>query len=376
MKNKPVRIVLVATNDLEGDQRLHKMALSLKKMGWAPSLIGRQCKGSKELRRPYPVERLRLLFNKGPLFYSCFNLRIFIILLLRRAELFVANDLDTLPGVWAASKLRGIPMVYDSHEYFTEVPELVNRKGIKKIWKNIEKFIQPGLSCVITVNDSIAQLFRDEYGNEVSVISNFPSEEAPEPAPGSLPPGFSGKPLIIYQGAVNKGRGLEELLRALPLLPECRIIIAGGGDLLGKIMKMADHMGLSNRIHFTGKLPFEELRWYTRQARIGVSLEQDIGLNYRYSLPNKLFDYMKEGLPVVASDLPEISRVVRESVSGILISDFSPSSLAGAIGKLLEDQQLYSRLSENALSKSALYTWEGQEQRLHEIYSRALEGRR
>jgi glycosyltransferase involved in cell wall biosynthesis len=139
---------------------------------------------------------------------------------------------------------------------------------------------------------------------------------------------------------------------------------------------MAVSLNLAEQIYFTGRLSFEELNWYTHQADIGVSLEQDIGLNYRLSLPNKLYDYMNAGLPVVASDLPEIGRLVREADFGILVAEYSPKFLAEAIRNIWEDRSLYKQYSENALMNSSLYTWETQEKDLYDLYQRAIKSAR
>ncbi|MCK5700163.1 MAG: glycosyltransferase family 4 protein [Cyclobacteriaceae bacterium] len=367
------RIVLVVSNDLEGDQRLHKMAGSLQKKAWDLLLIGRMLPDSLPLSRPYKVKRLKLLFKKGPVFYACFNIRIFFRLLFTRASLFVANDLDTLTGVWCASKLRRIPIVYDSHEYFTRVPELESRKKVQKIWKYIERRIQPRLKHIITVNDSIAAIFRNEYKQDITVIKNMPLKSPAKFAQGNLPSGFSDNPIIIYQGAVNMGRGLEELIKAMPYLEEFNLLLVGGGDLLESLKLIVDQE-LNKRIHFTGRIPFESLGWYTAQASIGVSLEQDMGLNYRLSLPNKLFDYLHAGLPVVASDLPEIRKLVEDVDFGLLVSDFSPVALSKSIRSLWEDKKMYKRFRENALARASEYMWEGQEDKLLEVYEKALQG--
>ena len=366
------RIILVVTNDLEGDQRLHKMASSLQKQGWEPILIGRILPDSKPLYRTYKVLRKKFLFSKGPIFYACFNIRIFIHLFFARADLFVANDLDTLSGVWCASRMRRIPMVYDSHEYFTEVPELVDRKMVKRIWKYIEKTIQPRLQNVITVNESIAEIFRVEYGQEVTVIKNLPIMSHPEIKPGHLPKYFKGKPIIIYQGAVNVGRGIEEMVRAMGILVEFNLLIVGGGDKLSEIEGLVKSEGLDDRVYFTGRVPFDSIAWYTSQAKIGISLEQDIGLNYRLALPNKLFDYMQAGIPVLASNLPEIRRVVEETGFGIVISDFSPASIAEEIRKIILVEDLYQSLKSRAIQSISLYSWEGQEDVLFQHYRNAL----
>jgi len=354
------------------EKRLHKMASSLEKQAWEPVLIGRILPGSKPLSRSYKIIRKRLLFKKGPVFYACFNIRIFIHLMFIKADLFVANDLDTLPGVWCASSLRRIPIVYDSHEYFTEVPELVNRKIIKSIWKNIEKIIQPRLKNVITVNESIATIFREEYHQDVTVISNLPIINHSEAIMGHLPAGFNERPIIIYQGAVNIGRGIEELVFAMHHLLDFNLLIVGDGDKLSEIMLLVKKENLADRVYFTGRVSFDSLAWYTKQAVLGISLEQDMGLNYKLALPNKLFDYMNAGIPVLASNLPEISRVVKDTGFGILISDFSPESIAGGIRKIYNNKALYQELKRNAIQGVSRYSWEGQEELLIRHYHKAL----
>lgn len=371
-KSAPIRIVMLVTNDLEGDQRVHKMALSLLNNGWEPYIIGRKMADSKPLERVYPVKRIKMLFKRGPAFYTFFNARVFFRLLFTRANLFVANDLDTLVAAWLASVIRGVPVVYDSHEYFTEVPELVGRKKIQAVWKFIERKIQPRLKYVITVNDSIAELFRTEYPQEITIIRNLPMKDRAAPVPGSLPPGFTDRPVIIYQGAVNAGRGLEELLAAMHHLPAYNLIIAGGGDRLAHLRHLVAEQGLAKQVYFTGRVPFQLLQWYTLQASLGLSLEQDLGLNYRFSLPNKLFDYMHAGIPVVASDLPEIRKIVNEAGFGRLIKNFSPEALSSEIKEILEDKDLYREYCVNARNKAGDYCWESQEGILIDLYSRAL----
>jgi len=372
-KSVSKRIILVVTNDLEGDQRLHKVASSLQKYGWDPVLVGRLLPGSGPLSRSYKVIRKKLVFKRGPMFYACFNIRIFFYLLFQKADLFVANDLDTLPGVWCASRLRGKPIIFDSHEYFTEVPELLGRIKVQKVWKRIERRIQPRLKNVITVNESIAKLFRKEYNQEVTVISNFPNADPITPSLGHLPDGFTDKPIIIYQGAVNIGRGIEEMIFAMHDLAGFNFLIVGGGDKLEELRDLVKRENLVDRIYIVGRVPFESLPWYTKQATIGMSLEQDIGLNYRLALPNKLFDYMHAGIPVLASNLPEISRVVNDAACGVIISGFSPEEISEGIDKIHSDKQIYKELKGNALRNASKYTWGNQENALIDHYMRALD---
>lgn len=356
------RVFLAVTNDLSGDQRVHKVALSLISFGYEPVLIGRLLPGSAPLNRDYSCVRFRLPFRKGPLFYLTYNIRLFLFLIFNRAGIFLANDLDTLPAVYLAGKVRGKRVVYDSHEYFTEVPELVNRPMVRKIWEWIEKRIFPRLESVYTVNDSIAGIYSMKYGVPVGVVRNVPSADRPPTVAGALPAGFTDFPVILYQGAVNVGRGLEEMIRAMAFLPDCRFLVAGDGDIRKAMQELVSGMGLEERIFFTGRLPFEQLAWYTKQASLGISLEQDIGLNYHYALPNKIFDYLHAGLPVIASDLPEIRQVVEKADFGMIVDRFDPEYLSSTILSILADKKRLERWRNNALKAAPEYTWENEQQ--------------
>jgi glycosyltransferase involved in cell wall biosynthesis len=354
-------VVLAVTNDLTGDQRVHKVAISLLKAGAAPVLVGRRLPASKPLARSYQCIRFNLIFRKGPLFYLNYNVRLFWFLLFAKADIFVSNDLDTLAAVFLAGRLRGKKIVYDSHEYFTEVPELVNRKGVRRIWELLEQLIFPKLTSVYTVNQSIASIYKEKYGTPVEVIRNLPPASRPEPSPGFLPGSFDGHPIILYQGAVNVGRGLEEMIKAMELMPEMRLLIAGDGDIRKPLEGLVEELRLTEHVFFTGMVPFENLCWYTRQALIGISIEQDIGLNYRYALPNKLFDYMQAGLPVLASDLPEIKQVVEEAAFGKVVSCFEPAFLAETILEMTANPGQMQQWKLNAVKAFPKFTWEKQE---------------
>ncbi len=356
------RVIIAVTNDLSGDQRIHKVAVSLIGLGYEPVLAGRLLPESSVLTRIYKCKRFRIPARKGPLFYILFNIRLFFYLLFSRAGLFLANDLDTLPAVFLAGFIRRKKVVYDSHEYFTEVPELVGRPRVKSVWEFIEKLIFPHLKWVYTVNRSIANIYAVKYGVQVGVIRNVPFAQRPIPVIGVLPQGFTDGPVIMYQGAVNVGRGLEEVIRAMPMMPDCRFLIAGDGDIRKLLENLVKELDLGNRIHFTGRVPFEELSWYTKQATLGISLEQDIGLNYHYALPNKLFDYLHAGIPVIASDLPEIRQVVEDTQAGFIVDRFDPESLSQTILSILNNGELMKTWRQNALASAPQYIWEKEQE--------------
>ena len=160
MSEKKRKIIVSVTNDLTYDQRVGKVCMSLHNQGYEICLVGRLLKDSAQIDRPYSVKRFKLLFNQGFLFYAFFNLRLFIFLLFSKGDIYHANDLDTLLANWLASKIKKKKLVYDTHEYFTGVPEIQDRPSVKKVWEAIEKKIFPTLKHVFTVNSSIAVLMK------------------------------------------------------------------------------------------------------------------------------------------------------------------------------------------------------------------------
>ncbi len=324
------------------------------------------------LDRPYATHRMNLLFRKGPLFYAEYNLRLFLLLLTRKCNLLVSNDLDTLPANFLAHRLRNIPLVYDSHEYYTETPELINRPLVQGIWKWIEGLIFPRLIDTITVNDSIAGLFEKKYGKRPAVVRNIPRtgnvvikktrEELGLPA---------DKRIVLMQGAgINIQRGSEEAIEAIEHVPNAILLIIGSGDVIGELKKQAEQPSLKGKVMFLPKMPYPALMQYTRQADIGLTLDKDTNINYRFSLPNKLFDYIHAGIPVLASRLPEISRIVEGYNIGLITGSHDPGEIAAKINQMLSDSESRRIWKENLAKASEALNWENEETVLKAIYQK------
>jgi glycosyltransferase involved in cell wall biosynthesis len=366
------RIIVSVTNDLVTDQRVDRVCNSLVKMGFEVLLVGRKRKDSLPLdQRAYSMHRMKLLFSKGPLFYAEYNTRLFFFLLMKKIDILVSNDLDTLPANYCVSRLRSKEIVYDSHEYYTETPELVNRKLVQAIWKRIEKSLFPRIKNVYTVNESIAQLFRNKYKADVHVIRNVPYRQEYKKEKNKHELGLpENKRIILLQGAgINIQRGTEEMIAAMKHIEGAVFVIIGGGDVLSTLKQQVVEMKLEDSVVFIPKMPFKELYQYSVHADIAVTLDKDTNINYRFSLPNKLFDYIQARVPVLASNLPEIKKVVDDYKIGKLLDSHDPEKLARAVKEMLSDQEQYEKWKENLRFASEELCWEREEEKLIQIYS-------
>jgi len=323
-------------NDLATDQRVGRVAKLLAEQGFEVTCIGRRLKKSPDLKNtPFKLRRYRMLISGGPLFYTFFNLRLLTTLLfVKKPVLLISNDLDTLPSNFLASRIRRVPLIYDSHELFTQVPELIHRKAVQSVWKFIERSLLPKLRYAVTVNYSIATIYRRLYGTRFRVVRNVP--EKLEHTPREENP--AAKQMIIYQGALNVGRGLELMIDAMHYLPHVQFVVVGAGDIEDELKGRVVQNKLSDRVEFRGRMMPEELRPLTLSADLGISLEEDLGLNYRYSLPNKIFDYIQSRVPVLCSALPEMSRIVDTYGVGISSKERDPEKLAGRIRYMLKER--------------------------------------
>ena len=319
-----------------------------------------------------------MIFKKGFLFYKFFNIRLFFFLLFHDYDLLVSNDLDTLLPNFLVSKLKKLQLVYDSHEYFTGVPEIQNRPLVKWVWKRIEKSIFPHLKYVMTVSDSIARQYETEYRVNPLTVRNI-SRKADNIVPYSRKE-LSIKPdhlLIILQGTgINTDRGGEELIDAVAGTENISLLVVGSGDMLNVLKNYVITNRISDRVKFFPKVPWNELMKYTKSADAGVCLDKDTNINYRFSLPNKLFDYIAAGIPVIASDLPEIRKIITENSCGIIIDRVVPELISDAFSKLIDNPVKLYELKRNALAAAEKLSWEIESKKVKELYEMVLRSRR
>jgi len=364
------RIIVSVTNDLITDQRVHRTCTTLTNEGFDIILVGRQLNPRFSVKRAYSTKRFKLPINNGPLFYALYNLRLFAFLLLNKADILLSNDLDTLPANYLASRIKGCKLIYDSHEYFCHVPELTDRPFVQNVWLAIERWIFPKLKNVITVNEVIAQLYYNEYHVDIHVIRNLPFS-IPENIINDLLSkkdlGIPEGKLIVYQGAVNKDRGLEEAAMAMQYVPGAILLIIGDGDIMQALRKLIQEEKLSDQVILIGKIHFEELYNYTVLADLGIALEKNTNLNYKYSLSNKLFDYIHASIPILSSSLPGSKKLFEKYDIGLIISDHSPRSIATKMESMLNDQNQIGVWKKNIKKAAQEFCWENEEKKLISI---------
>lgn len=356
-----MRISLFSTSYFVTDQRIQRIAMTLAEDGHSIKVYTRKHKhfvanSNSSIRLKF----IRTLFKKGPLFYLTYNLKIFIKILFSRVDVIYANDLDTLLGCWMGSVLRFKPLIYDSHELFTEVPELLKRPVVKSTWHIQEVLFIKRAKSVITVSEGVSNELSRRFKVQPVVIRNLPIRKEIE--------AFREKqPTLIYQGSLNVGRGLELAIEMMNYLTCYRLVIVGKGDIEVKLRKQMLDSNLFDRVQFLGQLPPEKLRTITPTAWLGLSLEEDMGLSYRYALPNKLFDYIAAQVPVLVSDLPEMRKVVEDFGVGIVAQSRNPKELANQVANLFEDKKKMDSIAANLKKASEVLNWQNESPKLVEV---------
>ena len=376
------KIIFTVTNDLTYDRRMQRICTSLAKAGYEVLLVGRELKDSQPFDNQYfKRKRFKLIFNKGKFFYIEYNIRLFFWLLFQRFDIVCAIDLDTiLPcflvkilSEWTPMKRGGKIMVYDAHELFTEVPEVIRRPTIRKIWLNIECFVVPKLKHCYTVSQSVADEFERRYKVKFHLIRNLPlrTMDNGQRTMNNCPLSIVHCPLsiILYQGNLNEGRGLETAVEAMEDIENAVFWIAGEGDLSEILRGVVKQKKLENKVKFLGYILPENLPQITAQATIGLHISEDKGLSYRYSLANKFLDYIQAGVPQICTQFIEYQRLNEQYDVAILIDKTDKAMLVEAINRLLNDKIVYKKLKDNCLRAAEKLCWEEEEKKLIAFYN-------
>lgn len=362
------KVVVSVTNDLVTDRRVARSIEVLEDLGYEICFVGRKLEDSLPINRTYQTIRFKLPFTKGVLFYASYNLRLFWFLLFRRFDVYLSNDLDTLLPNYIASRIWRKPLLYDTHEYFTGVPEIQHRPVVKAVWVFLEKWLFKKPKAVITVNQSIADIYFKLYGVKAKVVRNISDSDMPAQLKTREELGLPlDKFLLINQGAgINVDRGMEEMLETLKLLPDCALVLVGAGDVLPKLKEMVAGTALQEQVIFISKRPYLEMLQYTLAADAGISLDKDTNPNYQFSLPNKLFDYIKCQKPIICSGVVEVKRIVTDYNIGAVIASHSALDIAQAVREVQKNRSHYAA---GLVKAAAENNWEFEREKLKAVLS-------
>lgn len=364
------KVIASVINNYEGDQRVQKVCNSLRKFGFELEVIASDLRGRPTLNFPYNIHILHMVFRKGMQMYIDFNSNLFIKLLQisKKGDILLANDLDALLPNYLVSKIKGLDLVFDSHEIFSEVPTLHNRKFKKWVWKKLEKSMVPKIKHFYTVSNGYADWFENEYKIRPEVIRNVPvAKPLNYDLTVNLPEIIAGEKILLYQGDVNFSRGIDKMIQAMEFIENAKLWIVGKGPKKDEFEKLTQELNLSDKVKFIGSVPPAQLKLITPKVDLGLSLEEDYGISYRYALPNKIFDYTHAKVPILGTNLPEIKKTIETYGIGRIIENHDPKHIADMIKIMLKEGK--NPYITNLEKATEAFNWENEELKLQKIYS-------
>ena len=358
------KLTFTVINDLLYDQRMQRICTSLSNNGFDVTLIGTKFNHSLNItNQVYKQKRIKIFFKKSIFLYLEYNIKLLFYLPFIKTDVYVAIDLDTILPNYIASVIKQKKRVYDAHELFTELIEVVRRPLVQKIWLGIEKFAVPKFKLGYTVNNFIKEEFKRRYGVDYKVIQNLPTLSN-APIPNAT---INSKKIIIYQGAVNEGRGFENLIPAMEKV-NGELHIYGVGNFFDEAKTLITTYQLQQKVKLFGSVLPKDLKVITPTATIGVTIFEANGLNQVYSLANRFFDYIMAGIPQLCVGYPEYQEINSKHNIAYLISSIEKEKITHALNYLLENGVLLQQLKENTLKAREILNWEFEEKKLLEFW--------
>jgi glycosyltransferase involved in cell wall biosynthesis len=359
------KIITSAFSNLYTDQRIEKVCRTLHENGYEIELIGNNWNGAEEMSRPYPFSRIQLVSKSLKTAYFEFNWKLYQELKKKadKNTILHANDLDALLPNYLIAKKLNIPLIFDSHEIFSEMPAIQGKMS-QKLWRYLEKTIIPKIKFMITASSGYANWFKTRYGIQPVVVQNAPrkldfSQEIPENNPK----------ILLYQGAINPFRGIEKAILAMHHVENVIFKIAGDGPRKAEYEELVIKENLQHKVQFIGKLHPDDLRKITLTVDCGMSIEENGGESYYYSLPNKVLDGIQARVPLILSSLPEMQNIKSQFDVGEIIKNHEPSTIADAVKTIFnKGRKNYQAELERAAD---VLCWENEEVKLLQVFEKA-----
>jgi glycosyltransferase involved in cell wall biosynthesis len=382
---------MIVLNEFVHDARVEKEATTLIQAGYRVTVIARRINpalAEEENKDGIAVRRVSIAPHQGrtSLVARAFKVLNFYMRLIRvafslDADIYHAHDANALPVGWAAAFLRRAKLIYDAHEFERDrnwgrsnLPPIV-----RKYWALPERLFIRRADAVITVSGSIARALAAIYRiKEPALVRNCPplyvETSKTDRIRDANPAIGADQPIVLYQGRIAANRGLRQFIQGTMGVPNAVAVLLGNGPLRSELEAWVEENDWSERVFFMGYVPQNVLLRYTASADIGVSLIENACLSYYYSLPNKLFEYQQAGLPVIASNFPEMSAIVGGYDLGELVDPDDVPAITAAIHRLLSDPARYAQLRENAHKAAQRFNWEAESRTLLEVYDEVRKG--
>jgi glycosyltransferase involved in cell wall biosynthesis len=381
-----MKICLLVLNNFTNDARVHKEASTLAAAGYEVSVVALWQAGLAETEQQsgYRIYRIALKSRSWrnkllspPIKYLEFAWRVQQLTKKEPAQVYHANDANTLPAAWWVARQNHAKIIYDAHEL--EVGRDFNNSRLSWIYRSIwawpEKLFIKKATNVLTVSQSIAAELKRIYRIPLPiVILNCPDN--PNIAQSTRLRDELGIPkgllICLYQGHIASGRGVKPFLEAVQLLPDVAGVALGDGPLLEEFRQYVQE-GKWQRVYLTGKVSLKDLPYYTSSADLGLVLNENIAPSFYYSLPNKLFEYLHGHIPLIGNNLPEIADIITTTKTGVVVDKVDAQSIAEAINIFVKNPEFYNQCKLNTQLAASKYNWQTESKKLLDVYARLLD---
>lgn len=382
------KILMIVKNDFINDSRIIREANSLGKNGYEVLVLALYKNGLKKREDfdYFSVERIPLytrdkLSNKIIYIQSIKYIE-FYKKCIRQAQLFKpdivhCHDMSTLPIGKKIQKMISCKFIYDSHELWSHSSGSSKYPSFLLNIKNkLERNIARNCDAIITVSNSIAEILKKYFDltRKPTIIRNIPPVIEIVKKQNIFREKFNierDKKIILYQGGVTKGRGIEKVIESMTLMPQnIVLVILGNGILIPKVKELATKMGVLSRVYFHEAVNSNILINYTNSADMGISLIENTCLSYYYSLPNKMFEFIQGEIPLICSNFPDMSNIIENYKVGEVVDPEDKHEIAKAISNILLDEEKYNIYKNNCRKAKHILNWENEEKVLLDLYSK------
>ncbi len=354
------KVIICLTNDILCDRRMLRIANSLAKQNYQVQLVGVKRKTSPRSRLQNHL-LLNCTFQSGILFYLEYNIRLLIFLLRTDARIIYSVDLDTMLAGYLTCRLKNKKHIFDSHEYFTEVPELAGKKIKKSIWTILGKLTIPKTDMRWTVSKSLAKALSDKYKTPFEIIRNMPFRVERKFARSTE------IKTLVYLGVLNEGRGLRTILHVLHSCKDLDLMLIGAGDIQAELKSLSKHLGLGERVHFMGRVQPDQIWNLLARCDLGINLLRSDSLSYKLSLANKFFDFVQAELPFLQINYSEYASLYERFPVCRLVDDCDVDLIVNTIRTLQAEKNTYRDMVTACRNAKIIWNWENEQKQLFKL---------